>query len=135
MTHPRRQHDLDTFVWCSHATDPHLRPHCTLTATIKFGPVALCQDCAQRRSTVGKGQPGTTLPPSPPPDLLSWVTAVVRDAATAEQTLNAAITRARQAGMSWAVIGDHLGVSRQAAQQRFARASASPPTNPARDRP
>ncbi len=122
MTHRRRQHDLD-IVWCSHATDPHLRPDCTLTATLRFGSVVLCRPCASRRSTVGKGQPEIPLPPSPIIDLRGWIAAAARDAAAAEHTLNAAISRARQAGLSWSAIGAQLGVSRQAAQQRFARTS------------
>ncbi len=132
MTHPRCQQNLDSIVWCSHATDFDRRPHCTLTATVRFGTIALCGPCASRRSTVGKGQPGIPLPPSPTIDLLSWIAAAQHDAAAAEHTLNAAITRARQAGLPWTAIGAQLGVSRQAAQQRFTRASTSPPTSPAR---
>lgn len=121
MTHPRRQQDLDSIVWCSHATDPDRQPHCTLTATVRFGTVALCRPCASRRSTVGKGQPGIPPPPSPTIDLRSWIAIAQRDADTAERDLNAAIARARQAGLSRSVIGAQLGVSRQAAQQRFTR--------------
>lgn len=130
MTHPRRQHALDSIVWCSHATDPDRRPRCALTATVRFGTIALCEPCANRRSTLGKGQPGIPLPPSPPIDLRSWIAAAQRDADVAEHTLKAAISRARQAGLSWSAIGAQLGVSRQAAQQRFART----PTRPNRAR-
>lgn len=38
----------------------------------------------------------------------------------AEDSLRKAVTDARAAGYSWAMIGASLGVSRQAAQQRFA---------------
>lgn len=124
MTSPSRQHHLDAVVWCSHATDPARRPDCTLNATVQFGAVALCGPCASRRSTVGKGRPGMPLPPSPPIDLLNWITTAQHDATTAEQALNAAITRARQAGVTWSAIGTQLGVSKQAAQQRF-----TPPTH------
>ena len=130
MTGPSRQHDLDTIAWCTHADDPVLRPHSTVTATIRFGTLALCQPCASRRSTVGKGQPGTPLPPSPTIDLLSWIHAAHHQASAAEHTLLAAATRAHQAGLSWSVIGTQLGVSRQAAQQRFSRATASPSNRP-----
>lgn len=115
---PRQQH-LDVVLWCSHATDPDRRPDCTLTATVQFGAVALCAPCTNRRSTVGKGQPGIPLPPSPALDLLNWITTAQHDVAAAERTLTAAITRARQAGLTWSAIGTQLGVSRQAAQQRF----------------
>lgn len=37
----------------------------------------------------------------------------------AEDALYRAVEDAREAGMSWQAIGDVLGVSRQAAQQRF----------------
>ena len=102
---------------------PDRRPHCAITATIRFGASALCQPCASRRSTVGKGQPGIELPPGPSTDLLNWIDAAHHHAAAAERILIAAVTRARQAGLSWTVIGAQLGVSRQAAQQRFTRAT------------
>ena len=52
----------------------------------------------------------------------------------AEAALAAAVTRARQTGASWTVIGAQLGISRQGAQQRFTRAPArkSPNRLPAR---
>lgn len=37
----------------------------------------------------------------------------------ADQLLDYFVDQARHAGMPWAEIGAHLGVSRQAAQQRF----------------
>ncbi len=40
---------------------------------------------------------------------------------TAETELRQAVRSARQAGDSWTVIGAALGVSKQAAQQRFSR--------------
>jgi dihydroxyacetone kinase len=39
----------------------------------------------------------------------------------AESALRAAVRAAREAGDSWTVIGAALGVSKQAAQQRFAK--------------
>ena len=56
-------------------------------------------------------------------DVLDWVTTAHQQASTAEATLAGAVTRARQAGTSWTVIGTQLGISRQGAQQRFTRAS------------
>ena len=38
----------------------------------------------------------------------------------ADQLLDCFVDRARNAGMPWTAIGAHLGVSRQAAQKRFA---------------
>jgi dihydroxyacetone kinase len=39
----------------------------------------------------------------------------------AESELRAAVREAREAGDSWSVVGAALGISKQAAQQRFAR--------------
>ncbi len=69
------------------------------------------------------------LPASPTIDLLAWIHSCQQAADQAEQTLLAAITRARQNGTSWTQIGTQLGVSRQAAQQRFTRASVDESTN------
>ena len=71
----------------------------------------------------GQGQTPVRLPPGPALDVLGWVTTAHQQAAAAEATLAAAVTRARQAGTSWTVIGAQLGISRQGAQQRFTRAS------------
>lgn len=44
-----------------------------------------------------------------------------RQAARAETALHDAVAAARVAGVSWAVIGAGLGMTRQAAQKRFSR--------------
>jgi hypothetical protein len=44
-----------------------------------------------------------------------------RLAARAEAALHDAVAAARVAGVSWAVIGAGLGMTRQAAQKRFSR--------------
>ncbi len=67
-------------------------------------------------------------------DTLDPATAIARDAshfrsiiaanaavASAEAELRSAVQDARAAGDSWVVIGAALGVSKQAAQQRFSR--------------
>lgn len=129
MTGPRRQRGVDSPLRCLHATDPVLRPRCTITATVRVGTVALCSSCHRRRSSVGKGQPSVTLPAGPTVDLLAWIRTAHQALAEAEQTLLAAITRARQNGTSWTEVGTQLGVTRQAAQQRFTRASVDESTN------
>jgi hypothetical protein len=84
-----------------------------------LGPTPLCGTCALARSTLGKGTAPRPLPPGPPLDVLSWVTEA--DAATrqAQRDLTAAVTRARSRGHSWTQIANRLGITRQAAHQRF----------------
>jgi len=122
----RRQRTVDTAVRCHYADQPSRRPQCTLTASVELGPLALCESCAARRSSVGKGQSSVALPAGPQVDVLTWIGAAHEHANAADRTLSAAITRARQAGHPWSDIGAQLGVSRQAAQQRFTRASGHP---------
>lgn len=45
----------------------------------------------------------------------------------AEAKVQVAVTRARAAGASWAVLATVLGTSRQAAQQRYGGAEGTPP--------
>jgi hypothetical protein len=140
-TPPRRSSqgtvDANGAVRCHYAADPAARPHCTLTATIRLGTVPLCPSCMAGRSSLGKGQTSVTLPAGPVIDVLDWIGTAQQQAATAERNLAAAVTRARQNGHPWSVIGARLGITRQAAQQRFTmattRASAHEATkNPTR---
>ena len=103
---------------CCYATDPDTRPDCTLTPVVAFGATRLCASCAARRSTMGKGQRPRPLE-TPALDVLTWLAAAEHDLRAARHALHAAARRARQRGHSWQVIGDQLGISRQAAQQRF----------------
>ena len=118
---PRRQQPVDSPRRCYYADDPAARPWCTLTATVRHGAVALCPSCNAVRSTLGKGQTPVPLPAGPGFDVLGWVATAHQQAGAAEATLAAAVTRARQSGASWTAIGAQLGLSRQGAQQRFAR--------------
>ncbi len=106
-------------VLCHFAADPGRRPHCTLTAEIAAGAVALCPSCAAARSTLGKGAAPAALPPGPAIDVLDWVAGTAAAAARASRRLDAAVTRARSRGHTWAQIAARLGVTRQAAQQRY----------------
>ncbi len=124
MTSRGRQQPVDSVTACNYAGDPARRPGCTLTATLRYGAVALCASCNAARSTLGKGQAPVPLPAGVVFDVLGWVAAAHQQVGAAEATLAAAVTRARQTGASWTVIGAQLGLSRQGAQQRFTRASA-----------
>lgn len=55
----------------------------------------------------------------------SKVTAAAERAAHAQRYLANTVRNARDAGLSWAAIGELLGVSRQAAQQRFGQPEAT----------
>ena len=127
-----RQRPVDSPRRCHYADDPALRPWCTLTATLRYGAVALCPSCNAARSTHGKGQAPVRLSAGPAFDVLGWVATAHQQAGAAEATLAAAVTRARQGGATWSVIGAQLGVSRQGAQQRFtpclAASKRPPPT-------
>ena len=51
--------------------------------------------------------------------LMDAVATAARDNKRAETALHDAVRQAREAGVPWAIIGTALGVSRQAAQERF----------------
>ncbi|MGH3576737.1 MAG: hypothetical protein ACRDU0_04175 [Mycobacterium sp.] len=112
-------------VACHYAADPGRRPHCTVTAQIMLGAVALCGSCAAARSTLGKGVVPVPLPPGPDLDVLDWVAGASAAAGQASRRLDAAVTRARSQGRTWTQIASRLGVTRQAAQQRYSRAPST----------
>ena len=118
MSRAARQGPVDT-ERCFYAADPTSRPECTLTAVVRYDATVLCATCQPRRSTVGKGTVAVALPGRPALDVLDWVGAARDQAAVAQRTLNASVTRARHAGHSWTAISTRLGITRQAAQQRF----------------
>jgi hypothetical protein len=111
--------DTAASLLCHYAGDPARRPGCTLTAEVLTGTIALCRPCARARSTVGKGTTPRPLPPGPAFDVLDWVAQADAAARQAQHHLAATVIRARQHGRTWAQIADRLGVTRQAAQQRF----------------
>jgi 2-keto-3-deoxy-L-rhamnonate aldolase RhmA len=92
-----------------------LRPHCQGIAVVAYGPTPLCATCDAMRSSVGKG---TVARPVPAAELARLIDAA-RAAASAEDELAEAARHARHAGASWTQIGDALGITRQAAQQRW----------------
>lgn len=64
------------------------------------------------------------LQPTMPP-AVEAIAVAHHDVALAERALVARVVDAREAGHSWAEIGRVLGVSRQAAQQRFGAHTAA----------
>jgi hypothetical protein len=80
-----------------------------------YGPTHLCATCDAMRSAVGKG----TVPRPVPGVELGRLIDAAQAVADAERDLASAAHAARDAGASWAQIGDALGLTRQAAQQRW----------------
>lgn len=114
--HPRQQ-ALTGALRCFYDAPRHgkQRPDCDGVAVVAYGPTTLCASCDLRRSTVGKG-----MTPRPVPGAeLGRLIVAAHAAADANAELARAAHAARHAGASWAQIGDALGLTRQAAQQRW----------------
>jgi hypothetical protein len=94
------------------------RPDCQVLAAVRYGQLALCAPCDQRRSTLGKGTQPVALPD---PRALLRIAAASDACRQAEAELRQAVAAARQAGHPWSGVAAVLGATRQAAQQRFAR--------------
>ena len=105
---------------CLYAYRPEQRPDCRLAATLAYGTTALCSNCNQQRSTLGKGLVPRRLPVTDP-DPLGLLADAYDQLATATEQLFSAVIRARQHDITWAAIATVLGTTRQAAQQRFTR--------------
>ena len=117
--HRQPRVDAAAPVLCHHAGDPARRPGCTLTAEVLLGQMALCGPCARARSTLGKGTVPMPLPPGPVFGVLDWAAHADAAIRQAQRQLAATVTRARRNGHSWAETAGRLGITRQAAQQRF----------------
>lgn len=105
-----------TGLHCHYAEDARLRPHCERFATVAYGPIALCDNCAAMRSAVGRDHAARKLPGADL-DRLARAFEHLRDA---ERSLAEAVGSARRGGASWGQIGDIVGTTRQAAHQRWA---------------
>lgn len=66
---------------------------------------------------------------SEPESYLDLVALTFRSSEEIARLLQASVTSARLAGLSWERIGQRLGMSRQAAQQRFGRVLESADTD------
>jgi hypothetical protein len=119
----RRQDALAASLSCYYAqgASPGPRPHCDGIAVVAYGNIALCASCDQMRSAVGR----TDAPRPLPAAQLHRLMAAAQTLAQAENDVAQAVRQARQGGASWTHIGDALGVSRQAAQQRWSGRSRS----------
>jgi hypothetical protein len=94
------------------------RPDCQVLAAVRYGQLALCVPCDQRRSTLGKGIQRAALPD---PRALLRIAAARHACQQAETGLREAVAAARRAGHPWSAVAAILGATRQAAQQRFTR--------------
>ncbi len=110
---------VDAGATCYYADDPARRPDCEHRAVVAYGAVSLCPSCDARRSTVGKGIVGRSLVGGSDWSALEAVEAAADRIRAAEEQLAAAVASARRLGHSWSELGAALGVTRQAAQQRF----------------
>ena len=123
MNHDRstqpRQQTLTGALRCFYDAPRHrqLRPDCQGDAFVAYGPITLCRNCDLRRSTVGKG----TVPRAVPGVELRHLADAAQTAADADAELTHAAHAARNAGATWTQIGDAVGVTRQAAQQRWSK--------------
>jgi hypothetical protein len=101
---------------CHYAERPTDRPHCAGLGVVRYGPITLCEECDRRRSAVGKAMRAVRLPD---PAVLLEVLGAERALRQAGTELSQAVSAARRAGQPWSAIGAILGITRQAAQQRF----------------
>ncbi len=85
-----------------------------------YDQVKLCADCDSRRSTMGKGVTPRILVVGRDWSALVAVETAVGRLEAAEAELAGAVEHARRLGHSWGMLGAALGVTRQAAQQRYA---------------
>ena len=133
-----RQVDANTICWF--ADDPTRRAHCQYRAVVAYGPLALCGHCFARRSTIGKGMVPRVLVHGRDWRALEAVEAAAGLLRTAESSLDRAVVSARGIGHTWGELAVALGVTRQAAQQRFGRTAGANTTDtteaqPAAERP
>jgi len=109
-----------TVFECHYASE-HLRgdhPHCEGVPVVAYGSILLCAECDKRRSAVGR-----TNTPRPIPGVhLGRLQRAADASSQANEALADAALDARRAGASWTQIGRVVGITRQAAQQRWGAA-------------
>jgi hypothetical protein len=111
----RQQALLDALV-CHYADAARLgeRPDCRKVAVVTYGSISLCAICKAMKSA------GRQVPRKMPGAELAELIEGARELVRAELVVDDALRNARLAGASWSQLGDALGVTRQAAQQRLA---------------
>lgn len=70
----------------------------------------------------------TQTPTVPKAQALRWTRDAKSQLASAQAEILACVSHARRAGASWTEIGDALGMSKQAAQQKFGKLTPAPRT-------
>lgn len=68
----------------------------------------------------------TTTPETDKATTLRWTRDAKREMDSAQAEILTCVSHARRAGASWAEIGDALGMSKQAAQQKFGKLTPAP---------
>ena len=116
---PTRQEILLAGLGCYYADGGGSleRPDCQKVAVVAYGSIRLCATCDAMRSAVGRTDIARKLGGAELSDLI----ARAKDLARAEDRVDKAVRSSRVTGASWSQIGDALGISRQAAQERFGR--------------
>lgn len=120
-----RQDALTAALRCYYADEAHRndRPHCAGVAVVAYGDIVLCAMCDAMRSAVGRTNAPRRIPGAELGELIVARTAL----AAAEERVAHTTGKARRAGASWTQVGDALGITRQAAQQRFGAAEQHDP--------
>lgn len=110
------------------------RDYCAGTAVLLRGSVPLCQPCADRASSLTRAPvrhlPAVEVMPATVPKVAPWPTRRAKSPLESLEALRrvraglprreaAAVRVARRSGMSWAEVGAGLGMSAQAAHERF----------------
>ena len=122
---PARQENLRARLRCFYADSGRdaERPDCQGVAVVAYGSIVLCASCKALKSA-GRASPRRTAGA----ELLELASSA-EELVLAELCVVRAVARARAAGASWEQVGDAVGISRQAAQQRFGPQIAALPDN------
>jgi hypothetical protein len=102
-----------------------LKPHAAVAAMVAGPGVYICNDCVSLCAEVLKTKPPLVKRISPweyemsDADLLALLPKVAAAGAQVERNLAEGVGQARSQGITWARIGEALGMTRQSAWERF----------------